>query len=424
MCRRLLMSAKNALSVRGRNTVAERDAVAAALPADAVGFDSIAVRAGQRRTAEGEHSEPLFLSSSYVFASAREAAARFADEEEGNVYSRYTNPTVRAFEERLAALEGAEEGVATASGMAAITTLCMALLQSGDHIVCSRSVFGATLVLLRKHLARFGVTVDFVALTELSSWEAAIHPGQTKLLFLETPSNPMGEIADIGALAELAHDHGAWLVVDNCFCTPALQQPLSLGADLVVHSATKYIDGHGRCLGGMVLGRSEQMTMLRAFLRAAGSSMSPFNAWVFSSGLSTLRLRMEAYSRNADRLACWLLRQEQVEQVFYPGLEDHPGHQLAARQQSGFGGVLAFNVSGGRERAWTFIDAVELLSRTANFGDVKSTIVHPATTTHAKLSPSERSAAGIGEGLIRIAAGLEDADDLIRDLQRGFAALG
>ena len=242
---------------------AEHGEPPAPLPADAGGFDTFAVRAGQRRTPEGEHSEPLFLSSSYVFANAREAAARFADEEEGNVYSRYTNPTVRAFEERLAALEGAEEGVATASGMAAILSLCMALLQSGDHIVCSRSVFGATLVLLRRHLSRFGVTADFVALAEPGGWEAAIRPGQTKLLFLETPSNPMGEIADIGALAELAHGCGALLAVDNCFCTPALQQPLALGADLVVHSATKYIDGHGRCLGGAVLGRREQLAALR-----------------------------------------------------------------------------------------------------------------------------------------------------------------
>ncbi len=396
----------------------------APLPEDVSGFDSFAARAGQQRTVEGEHSEPIFLSSSYVFASAREAAARFAGEEEGNVYSRYTNPTVRSFEQRLAALEGAEECVATASGMAAILSLCMALLHSGDHIVCSRSVFGATLVLLRKYLARFGVTADFVAQAELDSWRAAIRPGATKLLFLETPSNPMAEIADIGALAELAHGADALLAVDNCFCTPALQQPLALGADIVVHSATKYIDGHGRCIGGAVLGRAEQMAELRGFLRAAGPSMSPFNAWVFSSGLSTLRLRMEAHSRNAEQLARWLDGREEVVQLFYPGLEDHPGHQLAARQQSGFGGVLAFRLGGGRERAWRFIDAVELISRTANLGDVKSTVVHPASTTHAKLSQAERDEAGISEDLVRIAAGLEDPVDLIRDLQRGLRALG
>jgi O-succinylhomoserine sulfhydrylase len=384
--------------------------------------DTLAVRAGQQRTAEGEHSEALFLTSSYVFDSAADAAARFSGDLPGNVYSRYTNPTVRMFEERMAALEGAEQAVATASGMAAILSTCMALLKSGDHVVCSRSVFGTTTVLFNKFMSKFGVEVSFVGLTDLSDWQSAIRDN-TVLLFLETPSNPLCEVADLAALAELAHGSGALLVVDNCFCTPALQRPLDLGADIVVHSATKYLDGQGRCVGGVVLGSSIQLEEVVGFLRAAGPTMSAFNAWVFLKGLETLRLRMEAHSTTALALARWLQRQPQVEKVFYAGLEDHPGHELARAQQRAFGGVLSFRVKGGRDSAWQFIDGIRLLSLTANLGDAKTTIVHPATTTHGRLSEAERAGAGITENLIRIAVGLEHLDDIKSDMTRGFAAV-
>lgn len=384
--------------------------------------DTLAVRAGYRRTAEGEHSEAIFATSSYVFASAGEAAARFSGELSGNVYSRYTNPTVRAFEERIAALEGAEQAVATASGMAAILSTCMALLKAGDHIVCSRSVFGTTTVLLTKYLAKFGVSTTFVSLTDTAAWQAALRP-QTRLLLLETPSNPLNEVADIAALADIAHRHGAMLAVDNCFCTPALQRPLEFGADIIIHSATKYLDGQGRCLGGVVLGRSELMNEVQGFMRSAGPTMSPFNAWVFLKGLETLRLRMVAHSASALQLARWLAAQPAVEKVFYAGLDDHPGHRLACRQQSAFGGVLAFAVKGGREQAWKVIDSTRILSLTANLGDAKTTIVHPATTTHGRLSAAEKIESGIGENLIRIAVGLEAIADIQTDLQRGLAAL-
>lgn len=383
------------------------------------GFDTLAVRAGQLRTAEGEHSEPIFTTSSFVFASAAEAAARFAGESPGNIYSRFTNPTVRMFEERLAALEGAEACVATASGMAAILSSCLALLRSGDHIVASRSLFGSTVSLFGNYLSRFGVETTFVALTDLSAWEAAIGP-RTRMLFVETPSNPLTEVADIAALAALAHDRGCLLVVDNCFCTPALQRPLELGADLVVHSSTKYLDGQGRCVGGAVAGRRELTDEVFGFLRTAGPTMSPFNAWVFLKGLETLRLRMDAHSAAALSLAGWLEAQPRVARVHYPGLASHPQHGLAARQQRAFGGIISFEVEGGREAAWRLIDATRVLSITANLGDVKSTITHPATTTHARVSPEARAAAGIGEGLLRIAVGLEDLDDLKADLARGL----
>jgi len=384
--------------------------------------DTLAVRVGQRRSAEGEHAEAMFLTSSYVFKDAAEAAARFAGDVPGNVYSRYTNPTVRNFEERIAALEGARRAVATASGMAAILSTGMALLRAGDHVVCSRSVFGTTTVLFDKFMRKFGVETSFVAPTSMSEWESAVRDN-TRLLFLETPSNPLCEIADIAALAELAHGRDALLVVDNCFCTPALQRPLDLGADIIVHSATKYLDGQGRCMGGVVLGGGEHMEEVLGFLRSAGPTMSAFNAWVFLKGLETLRLRMEAHSENAMALARWLRRREAVEQVFYAGLEDHPGHELARAQQRAFGGVLSFRVRGGREQAWRFIDGTRLLSLTANLGDAKTTIVHPATTTHGRLTDAERAEAGITENLIRIAAGLEHVDDLKDDLDRGFAAL-
>ena len=385
-------------------------------------LDTLAVRAGQRRSAEGEHSEALFLTSSYVFDNAAEAAARFAGDVPGNVYSRYTNPTVRNFEQRMAALEGAEQAVATASGMAAILSTCMALLQSGDHVICSRSVFGTTTTLFNRFLSKFGLEVTFVSPTDPDEWRRALRP-DTAMLFLETPSNPLCEISDLSALSVLARDAGALLVVDNCFCTPALQRPLQLGADIVVHSATKYIDGQGRCVGGVALGRSEQMQEVLGFLRSCGPTMSAFNAWVFLKGLETLRLRMETHSANAQALANWLQQRADVEAVFYAGLESHPGHALASRQQSAYGGVLSFRVKGGREEAWRFIDGTRFLSLTANLGDAKTTIVHPATTTHGRLTDEERREAGITENLIRIAVGLEHLDDLKKDLERGFAAL-
>lgn len=385
-------------------------------------IDTLAIRGGIHRTAEGEHAEPIFATSSYVFENAAQAAARFSGESKGNVYSRYTNPTVRSFEQRLALLEGAQAGVATASGMAAILSTCMALLKSGDHVVCSRDVFGTTYNLFVKYLAKFGVEVTFVPLVGLDGWREAIR-ANTVMLFFETPSNPLCEVADIAAMSRLAREHGCLLVVDNCFCTPALQLPLALGADIVVHSATKYLDGQGRCVGGAVLGREEHMNEVITFLRTCGPTMSAFNAWVFLKGLETLRLRMEAHSRSALELALWLRAQPAVEKVYYAGLVDHPGHDVATRQQRAYGGVLSFLVRGGREQAWRFIDATQLLSLTANLGDAKSTIVHPATTTHGRLTAVQREQAGIGDNLIRIAVGLENVDDLKADLLRGFSSI-
>jgi len=389
---------------------------------DGVAFDTLAVRAGQHRSPEGEHGEPLFFTSSYVFRSAADAAARFAGDVPGNVYSRYTNPTVRAFEERIAALEGAEQAVATSSGMSAILASVMALCSAGDHILVSRSVFGATVTLFEKYFKRFGIQVDYVPLTDLAAWERAFKPN-TKLLFVESPSNPLAELVDIAALAELAHAKAAWLVVDNCFCTPVLQKPLALGADIVIHSATKFIDGQGRCLGGVVAGRAEQMKEVVGFLRTAGPTMSPFNAWVFLKGLETLRLRMQAHCASAQALAQWLEQQPGVSRVYYAGLPSHPQHELAKRQQTGFGAVVSFEVAGGKEAAWRFIDATRLISITANLGDSKTTITHPGTTTHGRLSPEDRAAAGISDSLIRLAIGLEDVVDLQADLARGLAAL-
>lgn len=391
-------------------------------PLAEAGLDTLAIRAGQYRSAEGEHSEALFLTSSYVFANAAEAAARFSGDQPGNVYSRYTNPTVRNFEERIAALEGAEQAVATSSGMAAILSTCMAFLKSGDHLVCSRDVFGTTTVLLDKYLSKMGVETTFVPVTDLAVWEQSIRP-ETKLLFLETPSNPLCEVADIAALAKLSHAHDLIFIVDNCLCTPALQKPLVLGADLVIHSATKYLDGQGRCLGGVVCGPSELVNEVLSFIRSAGPTMSPFNAWVFLKGLETLRLRMDAHSANAQRLAEWLQQQPAVEQVFYAGLPNHPGHQLAVLQQRGFGGVLSFRVRGGREQAWKVIDSTRILSLTANLGDAKTTIVHPATTTHGRLTDQQKMASGITENLIRIAVGLEDIEDIKNDLLRGLTVI-
>ncbi len=387
-----------------------------------LGIDTLAIRAGISRTHEGEHAEPIFTTSSYVFTSAREAAARFAGDEPGNVYSRYTNPTVRLFQERIAALEGGEAAVATSSGMAAILSTCMALLESGDHVVCSKSVFGTTTVLFTKYMRKFGVRVDFVELTDSEQWKSAVK-ADTKMLFVESPSNPLCAVADIEALSKLAQSVGALFVVDNCFCTPALQLPLRLGADIVIHSATKYLDGQGRCLGGAVVGKRELMDEVLAFVRSCGPTMSPFNAWVIAKGLETLRLRMEAHSRNAQNLSEWLQQHPKVEHVYYAGLRDHVGHSLAERQQRAFGGVLSFKVKGGKEEAWRLIDATKLMSLTANLGDAKTTIVHPATTTHGRLSDDEKATAGITDNLIRIAVGLEDVADLKADLERGFKAV-
>ena len=393
------------------------------MPDDEFSFDTLAVRAGQQRTGEGEHAEAIFTTSSYVFSSAAEAAARFSGDQPGNIYSRFTNPTVRTFEQRLAALEGGESCVATASGMAAILATCAALLKAGDHVVCSRSVFGTTTVLFSTYLAKFGIRTDFVELSNLEAWEAAIRP-ETCLLFLETPSNPLTELVDIGALSQLAQDRGCLLVVDNCFCTPALQRPLELGADIVIHSATKYLDGQGRCVGGAVVGDAERVGKdVYGFLRAAGPSMSPFNAWVFLKGLETLSLRMQRHCDSALQLARWLETQPSVDRVFHPGLDSHPQHALAARQQQGFGGIVSLEVRGGRTSAWQIIDAARVFSITANLGDTKSTITHPATTTHGRLTPEQRQMTGISDGLIRLAVGLEDVNDLRADLERGLDSL-
>lgn len=385
------------------------------------GFDTLAVRAGQHRSPEAEHGEALFLTSSYVFRSAGDAAACFSGERAGNVYSRYMNPTVRTFEQRIAALENAEQAVATASGMAAILATVMSLCSAGDHILVSRSVFGATVSLFDKYFKRFGVEVDYVTLADLAGWRAACKPN-TRLFFVESPSNPLAELVDIRGLATVAKEQGALLAVDNCFCTPALQKPLDLGADIVIHSATKYIDGQGRCLGGIVAGRKEHMQEVVGFLRTAGPTLSPFNAWVFLKGLETLRLRMAAHCAAAQELAEWLDKQPDIEHVYYAGLPSHPQHELAKSQQSAFGAVVSFEVRGGREAAWRFIDATRLISITANLGDAKSTITHPASTTHGRLSVETREAAGIREGLIRLAVGLEEVADLRADLQRGLDA--
>lgn len=387
---------------------------------DELGFDTLAVRAGQVRTNEGEQSEPIFPTSSFTFNSAAQAAARFGGEEPGNIYSRFTNPTVRTFEQRLAALEGGDSCVATSSGMAAILSTCMGLLKAGDHIVSSRSVFGTTVVLFNNFMAKFGVETSYVPLTDYDAWEQAIRPN-TRLLFLETPSNPLTEVADIRRLAELAHSKGCLLVVDNCFCTPALQQPLKLGTDIVIHSATKYIDGQGRAMGGAVVGDAELVgNQVYSFLRSAGPTMSAFNAWIFLKGLETLKLRMRAHSDNALELAQWLEQQPGVKRVHHPGLASHPQHDLASTQQSGYGGILSFELEGGKEQAWKVVDATRVISITANLGDTKSTITHPATTTHGRLPPEQRLDAGIADGLLRISVGLEEVEDLKRDLARGL----
>lgn len=384
------------------------------------GAATLGIRAAEPRTEEREHSAPISLTSSFVFSSAAEAAAVFAGEQPGNIYSRFTNPTVRAFEERLARMEGASHCVATASGMAAILSLCMAVLRSGDHIVASRGLFGATINLFNNILGRFGIATTYVDMVDAAAWEAAVQPS-TRLLFVETPSNPLMQIADIGALAEIAHRHRALLAVDNCFLTPVLQKPLALGADIVVHSATKFLDGQGRCVGGAVVGDADRVGKdVFGFMRTAGPCMSPFNAWVFLKGMETLQLRMRAHCDNALQLAQWLRQQPRVTRVFYPGLPEHPQHDLARRQQAGFGGVVSFEVRGGRDGAWRLIDATRMLSITANLGDTRTTITHPATTTHGRITPEARAQAGITEGLVRVAVGLEDFADIAADLEAGL----
>lgn len=384
-------------------------------------LDTLAVRAGQERSQFGEHAEALYLTSSFVFESAAQAAARFSGAEAGNVYSRFTNPTVSMLQERLAALEGAEACVATASGMAAILATIMALLKAGDHIVAARGIFGATQQMLGTIMPRFGVETTFVAGNDPAAYRAAMQPN-TKLLFIETPSNPLTEVYDIASLAGVAHEAGALLVVDNCFCSPALQQPLALGADLVIHSATKYLDGQGRVLGGAVCGSQVLVEEVFKYLRTAGPTLSPFNAWVILKGLETLKIRMQAQSANALDLACRLEAHPQVARVFYPGLPSHPQHVLALRQQLTGGAIVAFEVKGGRDEAWRVVDHCKLLSITANLGDTKTTITHPASTTHGRISPEARIEAGITEGLLRIAVGLEAVDDIEADLRRGLDA--
>jgi O-succinylhomoserine sulfhydrylase len=388
---------------------------------DDLELETLALHTGIHRSQFNEHSEAMYLTSSFVFESAAQAAARFSGDEPGNIYSRFTNPTVTAMQERLAALEGAETCIATASGMSAILACVMGLLSAGDHIIASRSLFGATVNLFSNILNRFKIETTFVSATDVEAWRSAVQ-ANTKLLFLETPSNPLTEISDIAALSTVAKQANAWLVVDNCFCTPILQKPLALGADIVIHSATKYLDGQGRVLGGAVLGNREVLmeSGIFGFLRTAGPTLSAFNAWVILKGLETLKIRMEAHSAHALDIAHWLEQQLNVTRVFYPGLPSHPQYELAKRQQATGGGIVTFEVKGGKEAAWRVIDSTRLISITANLGDAKSTLTHPATTTHGRISQEARDAAGITDGLLRIAVGLESPRDLKTDLARGL----
>lgn len=380
-----------------------------------------AVRAGFERSSFGEHAEPIMTTSSYVFANAAEAAARFCGDEPGLIYSRFTNPTVQVFERRLASMEGTDACVGTASGMAATAALIFGTLQQGDHLIATRNMFGSTVNLFKKYLPRFGIDVSWVDSFEPQEWAKLVTP-KTRYFYLETPTNPLTEIADIAALAEAAHGKGVQLVVDNCFCTPVLQKPIALGADIVIHSATKYLDGQGRCVGGAVAGSEALIEELIGYMRSSGPSMSPFNAWVFLKGLETLSLRMHQHCNNASTLAHWLAEQPGVARVHYPGLQSHPQHALAARQQSDFGGILSFEMTGGKAAAWRLIDATRLCSITGNLGDTRTTITHPATTTHGRMSEADRAAVGINDGLVRIAVGLEDFDDVQHDLARALMA--
>ncbi len=382
-------------------------------------LQTLAIRGGTVRSQFGEHSEALFLTSSFVFESAAQAAARFKGEEPGNIYARFTNPTVSMFENRLALMEGAERCVAFGSGMAAILATVMGLMKAGEHIVASRTIFGSTVQLFNNILSRFGIETTLVSPTDSGEWKAAVKPN-TRLFFLESPSNPLTEVSDIAAIAKIANGAGAWLAVDNCFCSPALQQPLRFGADIVIHSATKYLDGQGRVLGGAVLGSKDLLEGIYTFLRTAGPTLSAFNAWIFLKGLETLSLRMEAHSRSALELASWLEAQPQVARVLYPGLPSHPQYQLAMAQQKTGGGIVAFDVRGGKDAAWSLIDSTRLISITANLGDTKTTITHPASTTHSRMTPEQRQNAGIGDGLIRVAVGLESIGDIKADLLSGL----
>lgn len=387
---------------------------------DNFGFDTKAIRSGIVQSDFQEHSEALFLTSSFTFKSAEEAAARFSGEEQAHFYTRVSNPTVTTFQDRLASLEGGEMCLATSTGMSAILAVLLGRLKAGDHVLASRSIFGTSTILFTNIISKFGIDFDFVDLSDLNAWQKGIKPN-TQLLFAETPSNPTTELVDINALAKIAHQHEALLVIDNCFCTPALQKPLALGADIVVHSATKYLDGQGRCMGGAIVGNKDIIgDSIFAVLRSGGVTMSPFNAWVFSNGLETLNLRMKAHCENSLALAIWLEKQEQIEKVYYPGLESHPQHALAKTQQSGFGGIVSFVVKGGKEAAWKIVNNLLMLSITANLGDTKSTVTHPASTTHGRLSQEQRDDALIDDGLLRISVGLEDIADIKADLARGM----
>ena len=387
---------------------------------DNFGFNTKAIRSGIVQSDFQEHSEPLFLTSSFTFKSAEEAAARFSGEEQAHFYTRVSNPTITTFQERLASLEGGEMCLATSTGMSAILAVLLGRLKAGDHVLASRSIFGTSTILFTNIISKFDIDFDFVDLSDLNAWQKGIRPN-TKLLFAETPSNPTTELVDINALAKIAHQHGALLVIDNCFCTPALQKPLALGADIVVHSATKYLDGQGRCMGGAIVGNKDIIgDSIFAVLRSGGVTMSPFNAWVFSNGLETLNLRMKAHCENSLALAIWLEEQEQIEKVYYPGLESHPQHALAKTQQSGFGGIVSFVVKGGKDAAWKIVNNLQMLSITANLGDTKSTVTHPASTTHGRLSQEQRDDALIDDGLLRISVGLEDIADIKADLARGM----
>ena len=394
------------------------------------GMQTIAVRAGQHRTDEGEHSEAIFTTSSYVYASASDAAAHFNGTKTGNVYSRHTNPSVRTFERRLAALENGERAVATASGMGAILTMCLAYLKAGDHLLAANQLFGSSIGLFNNYMTKFGVEVSYVDCTDNEAWARAVQ-SNTKVIYCESPSNPLAQICDIGYLSQLCQANDILLVVDNCFATPALQRPLDLGADVVIHSATKYLDGQGRVLGGALVGSDQLMQQAFTVVRSGGISMSPFNAWVFTKGLETLKLRMQAHCANANKVAAFLVSHPNVSKVHFSGLSDHPAHELAKHQHhmsDGYGAIMGFEVQSGSNRdataaAWHIIDATKMISITNNLGDAKTTITHPATTTHFRLTPEARTEAGVNDSLIRLSVGLEDVEDIIDDLARGLDSL-